>query len=467
MKISENTCKYIREHADEDVRRLALQGTKDTDVDLQQALQQIAGRQTARQKLPSWAAVDGIFFPPHLNMEQCSSETTARYKQSLVDSSNATGLFADLTGGFGVDFYWMSQGFGRCVYVEQDAGLCGIAEGNFRQLGHECEVCCCDTATYLTTMPHAAVVFLDPARRNEHGGRTYGIADCTPNVLELLPQLTAKADTVLLKLSPMLDWRKAVGDITQVVGDTHQLMRDCCSVITIEVHIVSVDNECKELLIKIRNEIGEMSKAQHEMSNEKGTVSNATAGPRVVCVNLCKDSTQHFAFTATSTATSTAQPISHSSFLISHSSQPISHSSFLISYFLYEPNASIMKAGCFAELERRFAVQQVAPNSHLFLSSVEIADFPGRQFQIIAISSASKKKINQKLTSLESANITVRNFPMTADQLRKKLKLKDGGDTYIFATTLADGQHCLFVCRKLSGSCSKSPLTTHLSPQSE
>ena len=126
-----------------------------------------------------------------------------------------------------------------------------------------------------------------------------------------------------------------------------------------------------------------------------------------------------------------------------------------------------MKAGCFAELEQRFAVQKVAPNSHLFLSSVEIADFPGRQFQIIAISSASKKKINQKLTSLESANITVRNFPMTADQLRKKLKLKDGGDTYIFATTLADGQHCLFVCRKLSGSCSKFPLTTHLSPQSE
>ena len=413
MEINEKTWKYIRQHADEDVRRLALQGTKDADVDLQQALQQIAGRQTARQKLPSWAATEGIVYPPHLNMEQCSSELTARYKQRLVAQDSATdgtgGTYVDLTGGFGVDFYWMSQGYGRRIYVEQDATLCELASHNFRLLGLECEVCCCDTATYLTeAVTQATAVYLDPARRNIHGGRTYGIADCTPNVLELLPMLREKASPVVLKLSPMLDWRKAVSDLQQVS----------------EVHIVSVDNECKELLIII--------------SNKEGATSLVDGGPAVVCVNLCKDGEQLFTFDASIATPTTSRP-----------SLTVSPSSSLISQYLYVPNASIMKAGCFAALEQHYPVSQVAPNSHLFLSCDEIDDFPGRRFQITAISSASAKKVYQKFTTMKSANISVRNFPMTAEQLRKKLKLKDGGDTYIFATTMADGQPQLFICRKI------------------
>ena len=385
--INEQTWDFIRQHAADDVRKLALQGTKDAAVDLSMALQQIAGRQTALKKLPSWAAVERVLYPPHLNMEQCSSEQTARYKARLAGSGD---MYVDLTGGLGVDFYWMSQGFKQRYYVERNAELCELVEHNFRTLGHNCSVCCCDTATYLPTVPHADVVFLDPARRNEHGGRTYDIKDCTPNILELLPLLMEKADKVILKLSPMLDWRKAVDDL--------QYVR--------EVHIVSVDNECKELLL----------------------VLEQTERPlRLVCVN----NNQIF------------EVSSHPSPLTSHPSPLTSEQ------FLYEPNASIMKAGCFDALAQQYPVCQVSANSHLFLSSVEIEDFPGRRFQICAISSTNKQTLKETLAGVSRANITVRNFPMSVEQLRKKLHLKDGGDTYIFATTEADGAHSLYICRKI------------------
>ena len=385
--INEQTWDFIRQHAADDVRKLALQGTKDAAVDLSMALQQIAGRQTALKKLPSWAAVERVLYPPHLNMEQCSSEQTARYKARLAGSGD---MYVDLTGGLGVDFYWMSQGFKQRYYVERNAELCELVEHNFRTLGHSCSVCCCDTATYLPTVPHADVVFLDPARRNEHGGRTYDIKDCTPNILELLPLLMEKADKVILKLSPMLDWRKAVDDL--------QYVR--------EVHIVSVDNECKELLL---------------------VLEQAERPLRLVCVN----NNQIF------------EVSSHSSPLTSHPS-PLTPEQFL-----YEPNASIMKAGCFAALMQQYPIRQVSANSHLFLSSVEIEDFPGRRFQICAISSTNKQTLKETLAGVSRANITVRNFPMSVEQLRKKLHLKDGGDTYIFATTEADGAHSLYICRKI------------------
>ena len=254
MLINEKTWEFVRQHANGDVRKLALQGAKDAEVDLQVALQQIVGCQTARKKLPSWAAVEGIVYPPHLNMEQCSSEQTARYKSQIAGKDES---IVDLTGGFGVDFYWMSQGFRQRTYVEQNEQLCAIAQENFRTLGHDCCVYCCDTAIYLSEMPHVNLAFLDPARRNEHGGRTYGIEDCTPNILELLPLLVQKTDRVLLKLSPMLDWRKAVSDLEKASPDGVFKVA--------EVHVVSVDNECKELLLLLGKE--------------------QTDGLRVVCVN--------------------------------------------------------------------------------------------------------------------------------------------------------------------------------------
>ena len=406
MLINEKTWDFIRQHANDDVRKLALQGAKDADVDLQMALQQIAGRQTARRKLPSWAAVEGIVYPPHLNMEQCSSEQTARYKASLTPIPSPKGegsdVFVDLTGGFGVDFYWMSQRFKQRVYVEQNESLCTISSHNFETLGHKCSVCCCDTTTYLTTMPHVDLIYMDPARRNEHGGRAYGIEDCSPNVLELLPLLMEKANRVMLKLSPMLDWRKAVEDLKYVS----------------EVHIVSVDNECKELLLLLDQE--------------------RSADLRVVCVN--DDSCFEFF-----PGQGKIVPEERNDFSLGEK-RPFAIGE---TAFLYEPNASIMKAGCFEEVGQGFPVQQISQNSHLFLSSVEIEDFPGRRFQISSISSMNKQELRTALKEVERANISVRNFPLSADQLRKKLKLKDGGDVYIFATTMSDGEHRLFICRKI------------------
>ena len=386
MLMNEATLVFIRRHADGDVRRLALQGVKDPDVDLPMALQQIAGRQTARRKLPSWAAAEGVVYPPHLNMEQCSSEQTARYKAGIVGRGSR---YVDLTGGLGVDFFFMSQAFSERIYVEQNADLCAVAEHNFRLLGLTCSVCCSDAVAFLQQMRGTAdVVYLDPARRNEHGGRTYGIADCTPNVLELLPLLKQKAATVVLKLSPMLDWRKAVDDL----GGAD------------EVHIVSVGNECKELVL----------------------VLGDSRLPVLYCVN---------------DGHAWQVPVPRLS--------AVSEQKEEAAAFLYEPNASIMKAGCFEAVEQTYPVRQLAANSHLFVSAVRVDDFPGRAFCIESVAALNKQELRTALAAIDRANITVRNFPMTVEQLRKKLKLKDGGTVYLFATTLADDSHKLFICRKI------------------
>ena len=234
--MNQATIDFIRVHAEADVRQLALQGTKNPEVNLTFALDQIAGRQKAKSKLPSWAAIDGMTYPPHLSMEQCSSEQTAQYKASIAGKG---ALVVDLTAGFGVDLAFISQSFQQAVHIERQASLCAISSENYRLLGlNHIEVVCTDGIDYLHQLDHADLIFLDPARRDDHGARTYGIADCTPNVLELRDELLQKADRVMLKLSPMLDWRKAVEDLGNVN----------------EVHIVSVDNECKELLLILSKE---------------------------------------------------------------------------------------------------------------------------------------------------------------------------------------------------------------------
>ena len=382
---------FIREHAYADVRQLALQAKKNPEVDLTYALEQIAGRQKAKMKLPSWAKIDGMVYPPHISMEQCSSELTAKYKAEIVPCGN---YFVDLTGGFGVDFSFIAKTFKHAVYVECQDHLCAIASENFRLLGLDnSEVVNADGIEHLHQMDHADLVFIDPARRDDHGGRTYGIADCTPNVLEVMDELMQKTDMLLLKLSPMLDWRKAVRDL----GGAS------------EVHIVSVDNECKELLIMVRHDVQQI---------------------KVVCVNLLSNGERDvFEFDDTE-------------------STPM-HQKISSKTYLFEPNASIMKAGCFDEIQARFPVAQLDNNSHLFVSDHEIPDFPGRRFKIEHVTSMNKRELKEALTGIDRANIAVRNFPVSVAELRKKLKLKDGGDAFIFATTVAKEGHQLFICRKI------------------
>lgn len=430
MELGEATRQFIRQHADDDVRQLALRfsshrstGRKDSRdstgdaIDLPLALDQISGRQAARRKLPSWADIDGIVYPPHLSMEQCSSEQTALYKAQLlarlVDGWKAArgtrvpASLVDLTGGLGVDFSFMSRSVGRAVYVERNHVLCDIARHNFPLLGLEhAEVVCAEAETFSAAgLPSAQeyaprVYYLDPARRNEHGARTYGMADCTPNVLLLRDELFKNADFIVLKLSPMLDWRAAVNDLgRQQIG---------------EVHIVSVDNECKELLVVMRQDADETM---------------------LYGINLCGDGHD-----------STQESFSVSSVLAAV--EPSEYAFPEVGQYLYEPNASLMKAGCFGAVSQRYAVKPIARDSHLFVSDVPVEGFPGRKFLISAISSMNKRDFRESHQNRTCANISTRNFPMKPDELRRRLKLRDGGDTYIFGTTLSDGRHVLLICEK-------------------
>ena len=390
--MNDKTRNFIEQNLDADIRQLALKGCRDKDVDIDVAIRQIAGRQTARRKLPSWAALDGILYPPHLNMEQCSSEQTARYKARICSSHPSSKTLVDLTGGFGVDFAFMSEAFDEATYVERNSELFAISSANMKILAPKAKCLNEDGLEVLHRLDHVSMIFMDPARRDHHGARTYGISDCTPNVLEIKDELLQKADVVMLKLSPMLDWHKAISDLGE------QYIK--------EVHIVSVQNECKELLIVMQQQPAEP--------------------PTVYCVN--DDSVFSY----------------HPS---SISSNHISHHSSLI--YLYEPNASIMKAGCFAEIEQAFEVSQLAPNSHLFASDQVIADFPGRKFRVTAVTSMNKQELKQALKDIRQANIAVRNFPMSVADLRKRLKLSEGGNDYIFATTLTEGKKVLIICQHL------------------
>ena len=428
--MNQATAAFIRSNADGDVRLLALRGTKDPEVDLTFALDQIAGRQTARKKQPSWAAVEGIVYPPHLSMEQCSSEQTARYKAGVAGRGRR---LVDLTGGFGVDFSFMAQGFAEAVYVERQPALCDIARQNFGVLGlRQAEVVCADSEDYLRQMAPVDLIYIDPARRDSHGGRTYGISDCTPDVVALMPLLTAKADRVIIKLSPMLDWRKAVSDLgEQYVG---------------EVHIVSVGNECKEMVVETKTlkTLKTLQTHPRPLPVGRGVITP------IACVNILSDDhIQMFHSALPSSSNNVVEALLSCS---GNYSPPYREGPGVglvgLGLFLYEPNASIMKAGCFAELSQHFGIAPIATNSHLFVSADEVDGFPGRTFVIDAVTTLNKRDLKVHLAGVRQANITMRNFPLTVAELRKRLKLSEGGSTYIFATTLANGEKVLLICSK-------------------
>lgn len=403
-----NTETFIFQHANDDVRSLALQKAKYPDVDMNYALDQIAGRQMARHKLPSWAEKDGVVYPPHLSMEQCSSEFTANYKAQLVrdlvrSRKNTLPidslLLVDLTAGFGVDFTMMAKALSedgllsdeKMVCVERQENLCNILRHNLSIMGiGQTEVICGDGVGYLHDLNHACVIFLDPARRNVHGGRTFAISDCTPDVLSIQRELMEKSDFVILKLSPMLDIHATV----EALGVDNVR----------SIHVVSVANECKELLV---------------------VLSKQGESPQIHCVN------DAFTFSCPfqdNTPLSVTQQIYEG-------------------LYLYEPNASLMKARCFGLLCQQYGIESIGVNSHLFVSSRLIDDFPGRKFRIIAISSLNKKDLKNHLQGIANANITTRNFPLSVQELRKRLKLRDGGNTYIFATTIGNTDHRLLICQ--------------------
>lgn len=513
--MNQATLDFIRQHQDDDVRQLAFLGSKYPEVDMPFALDQIRGRKMARVKLPRWASIEGIIYPPHISMEQCSSEQTALYKAELAarllglspsssengqekekESENASNLhlseicefagkgavdsefakngatyekqqilteskenvneikgeahggdfseeigFVDLTGGFGVDFSYIASRLGvKSMYVERQAHLCEAAKENFGRLGLKNAIVkngdgidvlhsflpkkddaasADDTLGIIYDQPLSLLktslglklIFIDPARRDDAGNKVVSLKDCTPDVTVLQEEMLSKVDYVIIKLSPMLDWHRAVSELNCVQ----------------EVHIISVNNECKELLLVLsaRN-MGEMEASSAD--GAAGEVKHA-GNLRIYCVNdaqsfVCEESDMEA------------------------SSVKIAPSTFEEMQYLYEPNASLMKAGCFGVLSERYDARMLSKNSHLFVSREPIAAFPGRSFRIIAVSSFNKKELKRHLSGITKANIATRNFPLSVAELRKRLKLKDGGETYIFATTLSDESHVLMITEK-------------------
>lgn len=398
MQISPETQAFIREHQADDVRTLALQSRKYPDVDMPTAITQIAGRQVAAEKIPSWREIEDIWYPKHLSLEQCSSEITARYKARLLARLPQKESFADLTGGFGIDCSFLAAAFKSATYVERQEDLCEIAAHNFPILSlDQVNVRNEDGVSYLEAMSPVDCIFLDPARRNEHGGKTVAISDCEPNVAELEDLLLSKASSVMVKLSPMLDLSLALRELHH----------------TREVHIISVNNECKELLLLLGQSLPQ----------------NTVETP-IHCINLSTKGEQHFAF--------------------SREQEQRSECTYTntLGTYLYEPNASLLKAGAFRSISAAYSLKKLHPNSHLYTSETLIENFPGRTFRITNQYSFNKKEIKEGLSDLKKVNITVRNFPATVAELRKRIKLTEGGDTYLFASTLNDGQKVLIRCEK-------------------
>lgn len=401
IQISPETQLFIREHSSDDVRALALQAKKYPDIDMPTAITQIAGRQVAAEKIPSWREMEEIWYPKHLSLEQCSSETTARYKARLFQGDSLT----DLTGGFGIDCSFLAAGFKSATYVERQEELCEIAEHNFPILNlNHIDVRNEDGVAYLQTMSPVDCIFLDPARRNEHGGKTVAISDCEPDVAGLEELLLSKAKRIMVKLSPMLDLSLALKELKH----------------TQEVHILSVNNECKELLLLLGQEAPTEQAPPEEIP--------------IRCANLFTKGAQqeqHFAFTR--------EQEQHSQCTYTDS----------LGDYLYEPNASLLKAGAFRSVAAAYSVRKLHPNSHLYTSDTFIENFPGRIFRIVNQCSFNRKEAKESLADLKKANVTVRNFPATVAELRKRLHLTEGGDTYLFASTLNDGRKVIIRCEKV------------------
>ena len=388
MNLNETTRQFIRENLNADVPTLALKKAPvGTDVSL--ALRQIEARQLLRKKVPSWSENEDLLFPAHLSIEQCSSEAAAKYKADLLEGQS----FADLTGGLGIDTFFISQHFQQADYVERQVELCDMARHNLAVLNANVKVWNETAEAYLNHCEPKDCIFVDPARRDEYGRKTVSIADCTPDVAALQDLLLGKAEKVMIKLSPMLDISKALEELRHVK----------------EVHVVAVANECKELDVVL----------------ERGYQGE----PQFVCVNLL-----------------TTQP--ELRFTQEEERNCPSRLAEGVKNYLYEPSPTVMKAGCFKLLTKRFDVYKLHKNSNLYTSKQLIPSFPGRIFEVEGSAPYNKKVKQTLLHDVEKASVAVRNFPLSVVELRKALKIGDGDETYLFATTLKGEERVIIRTKK-------------------
>ncbi len=402
------------------VNDLALQRNKYkhlSDEEWRWFLQQVEGRERTADKLPTFAAIDDWWYPVRLSCEQCSSEATARYKASILPSFQGEelrsiglpvavrrtirGRLLDLTGGYGVDTYFLSEHFDHTDYVEQNAELCRIAEHNFQRptptlpKGKEITVHNCTAEEFLSSPLHGGkeggydLIFLDPARRDSYGGKVFRLEDCTPNVVELLPALLTHGKRIMIKLSPMLDITQAVTTLSQVTWD---------------IYVVAIKNEVKEVLL---------------LSGGSG---------RITAIDLSKKE-QAFTFTREEEQATQTKMV---------------NGTWSNGTWIYEPNAAILKAGAYKLVAQRFGLQKLDVNTHLYTSETLVPDFPGRVWKV-----KEPTPTLPKGKEIKQANVLVRNYPLTAEQLKKKLHLRDGGTVYVIGCRVA-GKPTIFLGERVS-----------------
>jgi len=367
------------------VADLALQRNKYehlSDDEWRWFLQQVEGKERTAEKLPTFASIPDFWYPVRLSCEQCSSELAARYKASLVCGEK----MADLTGGYGVDTYFLSENFTHTDYVEQNAELCRIAAHNFSLIDNRQSIIVRNSSAedFLSSAGQYDLIFLDPARRDSHGGKVFRLEDCTPNVVELLPSLLAHGKRLLLKLSPMLDLTQAISSLSQVTWD---------------IYVVAIKNEVKELLL---------------LSGGSG---------KITAIDLDKKD-QAFVFTR--------EEESNSPFNFHLS--PFT--------FLYEPNSAILKAGAYKLIAQRFHLLKLDVNTHMYASDTLVPNFPGRVWKCL------NEPINDKMVHGQMVNVLCRNYPLTPDQLKKKLHLRDGGTAFVIGCRVA-GKPTLFYAERV------------------
>ena len=426
--MTEATKRFIREHAEDDLQTLLLNASRYRDVDVKEAVVQIKARKQIKVKLPKWYNDDRLVFPSTLAVEQCSSEITALYKQRLVKSED---WLCDLTGGLGIDAYFFSRKVKQVTFIEKNNACCMAASENLSMLGatniqfinddainmlRSCDEC----------MAGVNVFYVDPSRRSAGNRRLYAISDCEPDMMKIIALLPSRY-RLIIKLSPMLDLAQLVSQIPSVC----------------EVHVVSVKNECKELLLVVAcnskqlmrhsnqsDSVNEASSFATKMADDSSTIHTAL-NPMIHCVNYPSDGTEEsFSFRFLDERNAKA---------------PISDK---VGRFLYEPNASILKAGAYKSVAWRYGVEKLHVSSHLYTSQEPVITFPGRIFEIKDVLPFNNRLCNTISSSIPQANISVRNFPLSVAELQKRTRISDGGNVFLYATTLSNNQKVLIRCSK-------------------
>ena len=378
---------FITDNLQSNITKLILKGSAFDGISIQELANQIVAKQKSEQKLKTWFSTENIYYPPKISIEQTSSEVTADYKSKLISGSS----IIDITGGFGVDCFYFSKQFKNVTHCEINENLSTIVEHNYKQLHiKNIHTIHSNGIVFLkNTDKNFDCIYIDPSRRNDVKGKVFLLKDCLPNVPENIDFLFTKTNQILLKNSPILDISSAISELKFVK----------------EIHVIAIKNEVKEVLFLL------------EKNYEKEI--------QIKTINIQKKVFQKFDFKLKEEASS-------------NYSKPL--------YYLYEPNAAILKSGGFHQISKKLNIFKLHQHSHLYTSN-EIIDFPGRIFEVENVIPYNKKKIKKNLSE-NKANITTRNFPKTVDQIRKETNIKDGGNSYVFFTTLKNNELIVVFCKK-------------------